>query len=131
MGYVIAVSGTSGSGKSTLVNELSVQLNAVTLLYFDCYQTTTRYPNDRSIKYSKRVFAIRSPAGLRIADGQKDRLRFADGLLEGFPAPGVPVDGIVGVLQQVRRLLMDQAVGVFVFAIVCGQNINRCLGDKR
>ena len=42
--------------------------------------------------------ATRSPEGLRVADGQKDRTIVPPGDLEGLVAPWVPVDRVVGVL---------------------------------
>lgn len=62
--------------------------------------------------------AIRSPAGLRIADGQKDGLRFASRFLERLPAPWVPVNWIVRVLQKVRGFFVDQVVGVYMFSTI-------------
>ncbi len=52
-----------------------------------------------------------------IADRQKDRLVLAFGLGEGLFSPRVPVDGVVGVQEQVRTLFVDQAVGVLAVAL--------------
>ncbi len=62
--------------------------------------------------------ATRSPAGLRVADGQKDWPVEPAGDAERFVAPWVPVDRVVGVLKQVWGFLVDQAVGEFVTAVV-------------
>ena len=43
--------------------------------------------------------ATRSPEGLRVADGQKDRAVIPPGNFEGFIAPWVPVDRVVSVLE--------------------------------
>jgi len=61
---------------------------------------------------------IRSPAGLRIADGGKYSLRFALGLLECFWAPWVPVDWVVRMLQEVGGLFVYETIDVFVLSIV-------------
>lgn len=62
--------------------------------------------------------ATRSPEGLRVAHRQKDRPIVSPGYFERFVTPRVPVDGIVGVLQQIWRLLVDEAIGEFVVAVV-------------
>ncbi len=47
-----------------------------------------------------------------VTDGEEHRLALAPCFVEGVAAPRKPVDGIVGVLLQVRRVLQDEAVGV-------------------
>src|SRR5690606_22426925 len=44
-----------------------------------------------------------------------DRLVLAPRALERFLAPRIPVDGVVGVLQQVRAGRVDQPIGVAVY----------------
>ena len=51
-----------------------------------------------------------APVAGRVTDRKEDRFVFLAGLGEGFLAPRVPVDGVVRVLEQVRRFLVDQAV---------------------
>jgi hypothetical protein len=46
----------------------------------------------------------------RIADGEEDGLVLRLGPVEGLVTPGVPVDGVVGVLQEVGGFFMDQSV---------------------
>ena len=50
----------------------------------------------------------------RVADGQEDRLVLLFGAVEGFGPPGVPVDRVVRVLEEVllaaRRLGMTSMV---------------------
>ena len=62
--------------------------------------------------------ATRSPAGLRVADGQEDRPVVSPSNLKGLVAPRVPVDWVMGVLKQVWGFLVDQAVGEFMFVAV-------------
>ncbi|KUO96494.1 hypothetical protein ATW55_14660 [Ferroacidibacillus organovorans] len=62
--------------------------------------------------------ATRSPAGLRVAYGQKDWPVEPASDTERFVAPRVPVDWIMGVLKEIRRFFVDQAVGEFVAAVV-------------
>src|SRR4051794_14232341 len=46
----------------------------------------------------------------RIADAEEDRFIFAARLLERVVAPGVPIHRVMGVLQQIRRLLACEAI---------------------
>ena len=59
-----------------------------------------------------------APVAGGIADGKKDRLVFAASFIESFVAPGVPVDGIVGVLLEVRAFLGDQMIGQISFSFL-------------
>ena len=47
-----------------------------------------------------------------VADGEKDGLVLSLGLGKGLVGPGVPVDRVVGMLQQVGGVFQDQAVGI-------------------
>ena len=53
-----------------------------------------------------------APVAGRVADGKEDGLVFLARLGEGFLAPRIPIDGIVRVLEQVGRFLVNEAVGV-------------------
>ncbi len=53
-----------------------------------------------------------------VADAQEDRPAELRGSLEGLVAPGIPVDGVVGVLPEVGAGLEDQPVGVARRAVV-------------
>jgi hypothetical protein len=46
-----------------------------------------------------------TPMARGVAYGQKHRFFLGPGLLKGILAPGVPINGIIGVLQKVRALL--------------------------
>jgi len=52
-----------------------------------------------------------APVAGGVADGEEDGPIEALGLGEGVFAPGVPVDGVVGVLQEVGAGLGREAVG--------------------
>jgi uridine kinase len=43
---VVAIAGPSGSGKTQLVQEVAVQLNHATQVYFDDYESLSKYPAD-------------------------------------------------------------------------------------
>ena len=53
-----------------------------------------------------------APVAGGVADGQQDRLVLGPRLLKGLRSPGIPVDGVVGVLDQIRAHLVDEAVGL-------------------
>ena len=53
-----------------------------------------------------------APVAGGVADGKEDGLVLQARFLEGRLAPGIPIHGIVGVLQQIGTLLLGQAVGV-------------------
>ena len=52
-----------------------------------------------------------APVARRVPDRKKDRLVFVARLRERGVAPGIPVDGILGVLEQVRAALGREPVG--------------------
>lgn len=47
----------------------------------------------------------------RAADVEEDRLDFALGLMQRLFAPGIPIDRVVGVLEQVSGVLVDGMIG--------------------
>ena len=51
-----------------------------------------------------------APVAGRVADREQDRLVLGAGLREGLLAPRVPVDRVVGVLEEVRAGLVGEAV---------------------
>ena len=54
-----------------------------------------------------------APVARRVANGQQNQLVFAAGALQGLGTPGVPLYGIVGVLEQIGTGFVNQSVGVF------------------
>ena len=53
-----------------------------------------------------------APIATGIADGEEDQLSFLFGLVQGFFAPGVPIDRIVGVQEKIRAGLVGQPIDV-------------------
>jgi hypothetical protein len=47
----------------------------------------------------------------RVSDAEKDELVLLFGLCKGLLSPRIPIDGIAGVLQEVRGFFSGQAVG--------------------
>ena len=53
-----------------------------------------------------------APVAGGVADGEEDGLVFRAGFGESLLAPGVPIDGIVGVLEQVWAFFVNEAIDV-------------------
>jgi hypothetical protein len=54
-----------------------------------------------------------APVAGRVADGEEDRPVLTSRPLERLVAPGVPVDGVVGVLEEVGARLLGETVGMW------------------
>ena len=82
------------------------------LLTIDLYahERVVQEPCDVSILERLALHHVAPVAG-GVAYGEEDRPVFTSGGLESVLAPRVPVDRIVGVLQEVRALLPDQTIG--------------------
>jgi len=52
-----------------------------------------------------------APVAGGVADGEEDRPVLSGGGPEGFLAPGVPVYGVVGMLEEVGALFGEEAIG--------------------
>jgi len=52
-----------------------------------------------------------APVARTVADGEEDDLILFLGLGEGLVAPGIPVHGVMGVLEEVGTRLAGQVVG--------------------
>ena len=52
-----------------------------------------------------------APVAGGVADAQQNRLVFALCFLERIGSPGKPIDGVLGVLQQVRTGFPGEAIG--------------------
>ena len=52
-----------------------------------------------------------APVAGGVADGEQDRLVLGPRPAECLRSPGIPVDRVVGVLDQIRAHLVDEAVG--------------------
>src|SRR6478672_4964339 len=51
-----------------------------------------------------------TPMASGVADGEEDRLIFASGPEKRFFAPGIPIDGVLRMLQEVGRLLVSEII---------------------
>jgi hypothetical protein len=63
-----------------------------------------------------------TPVTGAIANREKDQLAILFGSGEGFGTPGIPVDGVVSVLEQIRAALPSQVIGgvrLGLFGRVC------------
>jgi hypothetical protein len=53
-----------------------------------------------------------------IANGQKYGLIFLLRLLKRLISPGIPIHGIIGMLQQIGAFLMDEPIGLSLCVVV-------------
>ena len=63
------------------------------------------------------AFHDMTPVTGRIANRKKHRLVFASGAGECFRTPGIPVDRVMGMLEQIGRVFENQPVDIFRAAI--------------
>ena len=68
-----------------------------------------------------------APVAGGVADAEEDGLVFRAGFFEGFGAPREPVDGIVGVLEEVGAGLVGESVGhrasAGSFVLLCNKRV--------
>jgi hypothetical protein len=55
-----------------------------------------------------------TPVACGIAYAQKDGLIFSSGFFQSLRPPGIPINGIVSVLEKIGTGFIDQTVRVFV-----------------
>lgn len=60
-----------------------------------------------------------APVAGRVADGKKDWLVFLLGFLKSLIAPGMPIDRVIGVLEEIRRTFRE-AVRLKLCRRCCG-----------
>jgi len=65
---------------------------------------------DRGI-LERLAFHHVAPVAGRVADREKNGFVFAGGFGEGFIAPGIPIDGVLGVLQEIGALFVRETIG--------------------
>ena len=76
---------------------------------FDADETFVHQPRDLFVLKTLALHHV-APVTRRIADREKDRLVLPPRFREGFLAPRIPIDRIVRVLEQVRRLLLRETI---------------------
>ncbi len=81
----------------------------------DAHEARVQCPGDLRIDEALALHDV-APVARAIADRQKDRLVLGLGLGERLGPPGIPVDRVVGVEEQVRARLLGQPVGRPVLA---------------
>ena len=55
-----------------------------------------------------------TPVASGVTDTQEDWLVFFFGFLQCFFVPGIPVNWVIGVLEEIGALFADKAIGGFV-----------------
>jgi hypothetical protein len=56
-----------------------------------------------------------TPMAGGVTDGEEDRLVFLFRFFKGLIAPREPIDRIIGMLEQIGALFVDQSVGFFLY----------------
>jgi hypothetical protein len=72
------------------------------------------------IRLERFAFHDMAPVARGVADRKEDRLVLPRGAVERLGTPGIPVDGIVRVLEEVGALLLGQTVRGANAAGACG-----------
>ena len=72
-----------------------------------------------------------APVAGGVADGEEDRLVLGRGPGEGLVRPGIPVHGVVGVLQQVGAFFVRESVGRHAASPVTGSDGAGLPGRRR
>ncbi len=87
----------------------AVDVRALFAIHFDRHERVVDDFGDRII-FERFALHHVAPVASGVADGKKDGLVFAARFIKSFVTPGIPVDGIMGVLLQVWAFLGDQMV---------------------
>ena len=96
------------------------------------------------VQMARRLFVLEgllfhhmAPVAGGIADGEEDGFVLGQGLGEGLLVPGVPIHGIVGVLQEIGAFFVYESIGChggpWVVIRVPGSRftVQRLLGDRK
>ncbi len=95
-----------------------VDVGPLLAIDLDAHEVLVQHLRDLLVHEALALHHV-APVATGIADGEEDQLALLLGLGQRLGAPGIPIDRIVGVQQQVRAGLFGQAVGVLL--------LGRCL----
>ena len=90
-----------------------VEIRPLFAVHLHGHEVLVHEPRDLLVLEGLTLHDVAPVAG-RVSDTQEDRLVLRPGPRQGIFAPGVPVYGIVGVLEEVGTGRFDQSVGVGV-----------------
>ena len=99
----------------------AVDIGALFAVNFDVDEAAVHHAGDGGVFEGFALHDMAPVAG-GVADAEEDGLVFVAGLLEGFRPPGEPVDGVVGVLEEVGAGFVGESVGhgaSIVFVLLC------------
>ncbi len=91
----------------------AVHVGPLLAIHFYGHEILVQHPRSRLI-LKRFMLHHMTPVASGIPDRQKNRLVLARRLFERLIAPGIPIHRIMGVLQQVRTLLVSQPIHFFV-----------------
>ena len=99
-----------------------VEIGALLTVHLDAHEMLVEDGGDALI-LERLVFHDVAPVAGAVADGEEERAVELAGAGDGLLAPGIPIDGVVGVLAQVGAALLREAVGE---ARLCHRIGSRC-----
>ena len=88
-----------------------VQVRAALPIHFDVDKVLIEIGGDAQI-FKDLLLHHMTPVATGVTDGEKNQLVFAFGGGQRLLAPRVPVDRVVGMVQQIGRVLQNQSVGI-------------------
>lgn len=88
-----------------------VDIGALFAVDFDVDEEVIHQFGDGGV-FEALAFHDVAPVAGGVADREEDGLVFGAGAVKGFGAPGIPVDGVVLVLEEIRGGFFGEAVGM-------------------
>jgi hypothetical protein len=95
-----------------------IQVRPLFSIDLDIDEVFVHQPGDFFI-LERLVFHDVAPVARRVADAEQNGFVFFPCSMQRLLAPGIPLDRVVGVLQQVGTGLVGQSVGEFMFRHTC------------
>ena len=87
----------------------AVDIGALLAINLDVHEVLVHEPGDL-VRLERLVRHHVAPVAGAVTHREEDRLLLGAGLLEGLVAPGIPVDGVVGVLKEVGAGFVRETV---------------------
>ena len=88
-----------------------IEVGPLLAIDFDGNEIFVHQPRDAFVLERLALHHV-APMARRIANREQDGFVFGFRARERLVAPRIPIDGIVGVLAQIRTLLVDQSIGL-------------------
>src|SRR5579875_3721204 len=113
-----------GHGPATLLGQRlyglhveAINIRALFAVYLDADKMLIHEPRDLLV-LEGLAFHHMAPVAGGVADAEQDGFIFGPCFFESFLAPGIPVNRIMSMLQQIRACLVNKAVSMFMFFLL-------------